>query len=71
MKVRSIKCGQNIEILEQINNIPDGTEIIIDVEFLAKLREKFNLPFWSYTSIENCAIALMPLPVLSVIFSRF
>ncbi|MEA5605261.1 hypothetical protein [Nostoc sp. UHCC 0252] len=35
MKVRGIKRGQNIEILEQINNITDGTEIIIDVEFIA------------------------------------
>jgi antitoxin ParD1/3/4 len=35
MKVRGIKRGQNIEIKEQLNNIPDGTEIIIDVEFTA------------------------------------
>jgi hypothetical protein len=34
MKVRGIKRGQNIEILEELNNIPDGTEIIIDVEFI-------------------------------------
>ncbi|MDZ8091609.1 MAG: hypothetical protein RMZ42_06675 [Nostoc sp. DedQUE05] len=34
MKVRGIKRGQNIEILEQLNNIPDGTEIIIDVEIV-------------------------------------
>ena len=34
MKVISIKRGQNIEILEQLNNIPDRTEIIIDVEFI-------------------------------------
>ncbi len=32
MKVRGIKCGQNIELLEQVNNIPDGTEIIIDLK---------------------------------------
>ena len=30
MKIRGIKRGQNIELLEQINDIPDGTEIIID-----------------------------------------
>ena len=36
MKIRGIKRGQNIEILEQLNNIPDGTEIIIDLEFLEK-----------------------------------
>jgi hypothetical protein len=35
MKIRGIKRGQNIEIIEQLNNIPDGTEIIIDVEFIA------------------------------------
>jgi hypothetical protein len=34
MKVRGIKRGQNIEILEELNNISDGTEIIIDVEFI-------------------------------------
>ncbi|BAY49784.1 hypothetical protein SAMD00079811_74130 [Scytonema sp. HK-05] len=34
MKVRGIKRGQNIEILEQVHNIPDRTEIIIDVEFI-------------------------------------
>ncbi|MFN7413808.1 MAG: hypothetical protein ACK5RT_07875 [Dolichospermum sp.] len=32
MKVRGIKRGQNIEILEQLHNIPDGTEIIVDLE---------------------------------------
>lgn len=36
MRIRGIKRGQNIEILEQINNIPDGTEIIIDLEFIEK-----------------------------------
>lgn len=34
MKVRGIKRGQNIEILEQLNNIPDGTEILVDLEFI-------------------------------------
>ncbi|MFN7415992.1 MAG: hypothetical protein ACK5RT_19255 [Dolichospermum sp.] len=36
MKVRGIKHGQNIELLEQLNNIPDGTEIMIDLEFIEK-----------------------------------
>jgi hypothetical protein len=36
MKVRGIKRGQNIEIVEQINHIPDGTEVIIDLEFIEK-----------------------------------
>ncbi|PAX57147.1 hypothetical protein [Brunnivagina elsteri] len=31
MKIKGIKRGQIIELLEQINNIPDGTEIIVDV----------------------------------------
>ena len=31
MKVRGIKRGQNIEILGQLSNIPDGTEITIEV----------------------------------------
>ncbi|AFZ59600.1 hypothetical protein H6G54_13730 [Anabaena cylindrica FACHB-243] len=36
MKIKGIKRGQTIEILEQLNNIPDGTEIIIDLEFVEK-----------------------------------
>lgn len=32
MKVKGIKRGQNIELLEQINEIPDGTEIIINLK---------------------------------------
>lgn len=32
MKVRGIKRGKSIELLEQINEIPDGTEIIIDLK---------------------------------------
>jgi hypothetical protein len=34
MKIRGIKRGQNIEILEEINNIPDGTEMILEVGFI-------------------------------------
>lgn len=36
MKIKGIKRGQNIELLEQLNNVPDGTEIIIDLEFIEK-----------------------------------
>jgi hypothetical protein len=32
MKIRGIKRGQSIKLLEQINDIPDGTEIIIDLK---------------------------------------
>lgn len=32
MKIKGIKRGQIIELLESIN-IPDGVEIIIDVDF--------------------------------------
>jgi hypothetical protein len=31
MKIKGIKRGQTIELLEQINDIPDGVEIIVDV----------------------------------------
>jgi hypothetical protein len=31
MKIKGIKRGQIIELLEQINDIPDGMEIIVDV----------------------------------------
>ncbi|AUS99606.1 hypothetical protein CLI64_03940 [Nostoc sp. CENA543] len=34
MRIRGIKRGQSIEILEEINNIPDGTEIILEVGFI-------------------------------------
>ncbi|MEH2165039.1 MAG: hypothetical protein V7K38_29315 [Nostoc sp.] len=63
MKVRGIKRGQNIELLEELNNIPDGTEIIIDVEFIAnKIIEsqpvlteserlaRLNKLFWAWKS---------------------
>ena len=32
MKVKGIKRGQTIELLEQINSIPDGAEIIVELE---------------------------------------
>lgn len=32
MKIRGIKRGQTIELLERVNNIPDGTEIIVDIQ---------------------------------------
>lgn len=32
MKIRGIKRGQTIELLEQIHSIPDGAEIIINLE---------------------------------------
>ncbi len=32
MKIRGIKRGQTIELLEQIHSIPDGVEIIVNLE---------------------------------------
>ncbi|MBN3923899.1 hypothetical protein [Nostoc sp. NMS4] len=32
MKIRGIKRGQTIELLEQIHSIPDGAEIIVNLE---------------------------------------
>jgi hypothetical protein len=32
MKVKGIKRGQTIELLEQLNSIPDGAEIIVELE---------------------------------------
>jgi len=32
MKVKGIKRGQNIELLEQIDSIPDGSEVIVNLE---------------------------------------
>ncbi|RAM52068.1 hypothetical protein BLD44_027530 [Mastigocladus laminosus UU774] len=41
MKIKGIKRGQTIELLEQINNIPDGTEIIVDLEITStQIHEK-------------------------------
>jgi hypothetical protein len=45
MKIKGIKRGQNIELLEQINNIPDGTEIIIEVNLIAKPIQEPKLNF--------------------------
>jgi antitoxin ParD1/3/4 len=52
MKVRGIKRGQSIEILEQINNIPDGTEIILDLDFIEK---QISEPQLSLTEEEKSA----------------
>jgi DNA anti-recombination protein RmuC len=35
MRIRGVKRGQIIELLEQINDIPDGKEIIVDLKFSA------------------------------------
>lgn len=35
MKIRGIKRGQTIELLEQIHSIPDGAEIIVNLELTA------------------------------------
>jgi hypothetical protein len=32
MKIKGIKRGQIIELLEQINDIPNGTEIIAELQ---------------------------------------
>lgn len=32
MKIRGIKCGQTIELLESVDSIPDRAEIIVDLE---------------------------------------
>lgn len=32
MKIRGIKRGQTIELLESVDSIPDGAEIIVDLE---------------------------------------
>ncbi|RUT03895.1 hypothetical protein DSM106972_048090 [Dulcicalothrix desertica PCC 7102] len=32
MKVRAIKRGQILELLEQINNIPDNAEILVELQ---------------------------------------
>jgi hypothetical protein len=32
MKIRGIKRGQTIELLEQIHSIPDGAEVIVNLE---------------------------------------
>lgn len=32
MRIRGIKRGQTIELLEPVNSIPDGAEIIVDLE---------------------------------------
>jgi antitoxin ParD1/3/4 len=52
MNVRGIKRGQNIEILEQLHNIPDGTEIILDLEFI---ESKITEPQQPLTEAERLA----------------
>ncbi|MCF2149228.1 hypothetical protein IQ276_022930 [Desmonostoc muscorum LEGE 12446] len=38
MKIRGIKRGQTIELLEQINSIPDGAEMVVDLELFSNER---------------------------------
>ncbi len=42
MKVKGIKRGQTIEILEQINDIPDGTGIIIKLNIYSNKNVKIQ-----------------------------
>jgi len=44
MKVKGIKRGQTIEILEQINDIPDGTKIIVDLNVSSNRNVKIQQP---------------------------
>ncbi|MBR8839355.1 MAG: hypothetical protein DSM106950_36470 [Stigonema ocellatum SAG 48.90 = DSM 106950] len=44
MKIRGIKRGQTIELLEPVNNIPDGTEIVVDLEPPSTKRAEFEKP---------------------------
>lgn len=39
MKIRGIKRGKTIELLESVNDIPDGTEIIVELSDL-RIQEK-------------------------------
>lgn len=39
MKIKGIKRGKIIELLESVNSIPDGTEIIIELENYPKEAE--------------------------------
>ncbi|MEH2041793.1 hypothetical protein [Nostoc sp.] len=45
MKIRGIKRGQTIELLEQIHSIPDGAEIIVNLEltYTEPVVEKLDL----------------------------
>ncbi len=43
MKVKGIKRGQTIELLEQINSIPDGAKIIVDLEVVVINETKQSL----------------------------
>ncbi|MEH2180827.1 hypothetical protein [Nostoc sp.] len=45
MKIRGIKRGQTIELLEQIHDIPDGVEIIVNLELTStqSVVEKLDL----------------------------
>ncbi|WYL96154.1 MAG: hypothetical protein HEQ35_22055 [Gloeotrichia echinulata IR180] len=52
MKIKGIKRGQTIELLEQINNIPDGTEIIVELEITST---EITVPQQPLTEAERLA----------------
>lgn len=44
MKVKGIKRGQTIELLEQIESIPDGSEVLIDLELTSSNKSGWKSP---------------------------
>ncbi|MDY6901490.1 MAG: hypothetical protein SWZ49_25945 [Cyanobacteriota bacterium] len=40
MKIKGIKRGKTIELLESVNSIPDGTEIIVQLEVESNLESQ-------------------------------
>ncbi len=39
MRIRGVKRGQTIDLLEQINEIPDGQEIIVDLKISVSIEQ--------------------------------
>jgi len=42
MKIKGIKCGQSIQLLQDIN-VPDGTEIIVKIQSIQLMSDQERL----------------------------
>ncbi len=42
MKIKGIKCGQSIQLLQDIN-VPDGTEVIVEIQSIELMSDQERL----------------------------
>lgn len=53
MRIRGIKRGQTIELLDSVDSIPDGAEIIVDLEPSSTKRVEVQKPLTDEERLER------------------